>query len=181
MKKPEDNMDKVVKTPKVKVPKYKLISYTVKATIPTGMYANIQPEITVEAVSLEVAERAVMPHIEALFAKYREGDRPQLKKEDVKPGVVLVIPPTLPPQHTPETMQPVVKTGDVTPETVATTEPAIVLTVPFTRAKTAIESCTSIEGLALIEDQVGKSVKLIDSEKQILATEILKKRKTFNG
>jgi hypothetical protein len=128
MKKPENNMDKVVKIPKEKKPKYKLISYTVKAVIPTGIYANIQPEITVEAVSLEVAERAVMPHIEVLFAKYREGDRAPIKKEDIKPGKVIVVPPVvLPPQHTPETMQPVVKTGDVTPETTAST---IVLTVP---------------------------------------------------
>jgi hypothetical protein len=164
---------------KIKIPKYELLSYTVRATIPTGMYANIIPEITIKAATLEIAERAVMPHIEALFAKYREGDRAPIKKEDIKPGKVIVVPPVvLPPQHTPETMQPVVKTGDVTPETTAST---IVLTVPFTRAKTAIESCASLGALALIEEQVRVSPKLIDSEKQLLAPEILKKRKTFNG
>jgi hypothetical protein len=142
------------------------------------MYANIQPEITVEAVSLEVAERAVMPHIEALFAKYREEDRTTFGSVPRS-----IINPFAPVKNVVE--QAISQSVEVPKvETVVTTasvEPAIVMTVPFTRAKTAIESCTSIEALALIEDQVTKSVKLIDSEKQTLSVEILKKRKTFNG
>lgn len=49
-----------------------LKEYTLKATIPTGSYANIQPEITVEAESLEEAHAIVMPHIKGLFQQYSD-------------------------------------------------------------------------------------------------------------
>lgn len=45
---------------------------TISATIPTGSFANLSPSIEVEAESFEEAERLVMPHIEALSAKYGE-------------------------------------------------------------------------------------------------------------
>jgi hypothetical protein len=165
---------------KIKIPKYELLSYTVRATIPTGMYANIIPEITIKAATLEIAERAVMPHIEALFAKYREGV-PVNVNVPIRP----VVKPVAPAPVITEVKQAISQSVEVPKvETVVTTasaEPAIVLTVPFTRAKTAIESCASLGALALIEEQVRVSPKLIDSEKQLLAPEILKKRKTFNG
>ncbi len=142
----------VVKTKlkkKAKIPKFKLISYTIKATIPTGQYANIQPEVTVQAESIEAAERAVMPYIETLFARYRDGGVKPVEPTQVRP-----VNPVLPPQHTSND-----KVNVVTPT------PAIVLTVPFTRAKTALESCTSIEAYNLVLNQIRISTKLIDSEK----------------
>ena len=48
---------------------------------------------------------------------------------------------------------------------IAEPTPAIVLSAPFNRAKSAIESCKSLEALQLVSDQITKSVKLIDSEK----------------
>lgn len=145
----------------VKKPKFKLISYTLKAVIPTGQYANIQPEITVQAETIEAAERAVMPYIETLFAKYREG------------GVKPIVPNTSVP---PVSVVPVIPKDEnnkvnvilSTPATAATedgSEHSIVLTVPFNRAKSAIESCMSKEALKLVSDQVEKSAKLVDAEK----------------
>jgi hypothetical protein len=177
-KKPENNMDKVVKkTNKVKAKKVKLIRYTVKATIPTGAYANICPEVVVEAETLEQAERAVMPHIEALFAKYREGGEIKVNYPPVSPTIVYG-PATGP-------MTPKVYVGDdmsttITSSTTAVA-PAITMSEPFNRAKRAIEGCTTVEASQLIEDQVGKSVKLTGDEKQQLFTLVLLKRKEING
>ena len=49
-----------------------LQSYTIKATIPTGNYANIQPEITVTAGSMEEAKSVVMPHIQSMYREYSD-------------------------------------------------------------------------------------------------------------
>lgn len=46
------------------------MQFTLKATIPTGNYANLQPEITVEAESFEEAKAMAMPHIQSMFAEY---------------------------------------------------------------------------------------------------------------
>lgn len=50
----------------------KLKEFTVKATIPTGSYANIQPEITVEAESMGEAESFVMPQIQKMFQEFSD-------------------------------------------------------------------------------------------------------------
>ncbi len=94
------------KVAKVKAPKFKLLTYTLKAVIPTGQYANIQPEITVQAESIEIAERAVMPHIESLFARYREA------------GVLPIQTPLRPvvtPQNAPVASKPVAPVVPVAP------------------------------------------------------------------
>ena len=50
----------------------KLKEFTVKATIPTGSYANLQPEITVEAESMQEAEAYVMPQIQKMFQEFSD-------------------------------------------------------------------------------------------------------------
>lgn len=50
----------------------KLKEYTLKATIPTGNYANIQPEITVEADSIEEAQKTTLPHIKSMFSQFSD-------------------------------------------------------------------------------------------------------------
>lgn len=57
------------------------IKYTIAATIPTTQYGNLQPSIEVEADSIEEAQAATLPHIEALWAKY--GNKP-LETNDAK-------------------------------------------------------------------------------------------------
>lgn len=50
----------------------KIKQFSIKATIPTGSYANIQPEIVVETDSVEDAKRVAMPHIKSMFAEYSD-------------------------------------------------------------------------------------------------------------
>ncbi len=50
--------------------KVKLESYTMRATIPTGQYANLQPEITVSAETLHEAETEVLPYLKVLFQRF---------------------------------------------------------------------------------------------------------------
>lgn len=58
------------KTKKEVKPRVKLISYTLKAVIPTGQYANIQPEITVQAQTIGEAYAFITPHLEGLYKEY---------------------------------------------------------------------------------------------------------------
>lgn len=53
--------------PRTKKVKVKLVKYTMGATIPTGEYSNLRPEITVEAETLQEAEEFMIPYIEHLF------------------------------------------------------------------------------------------------------------------
>ena len=50
--------------------KVKLVSYSIKMVIPTGAYANIQPEIIVEAETPEQAESYIAPHMNRLWKEY---------------------------------------------------------------------------------------------------------------
>ncbi len=156
---------------KVKTPKFKLMSYTMKAVIPVGQYANIQPEITVQAVSMEAAERAVMPYIETLFAKYRDGGVKPIEPvvtRPVAPVVSKVVDPNASKVVDPNNTKVPVTAAEMSATSRAaeiTAQAPIPLTVPFNRAKGAIESCTSYEALKLVADQIEKSTKLIDAEK----------------
>lgn len=164
---------KIIK--KVKTSKFKLLTYTMKAIIPTGMYANLQPEITVQAETIEHAERAVMPYIEALFAKYREGGTPIATPQPAKPVTVQQAPRT-------ETVKQPVSEKPPKIETkieIGSNPPTIIFTVPYTRAKTAIDSCTSIEALKLVVDQVKKSVKITNPERLELVIMAEKKMANF--
>lgn len=179
-----------VKPKAVKKPKFKLISYTMKAVIPVGQYANIQPEVTVEAESIEAAERAVMPYIETLFAKYRDGGVKPIEPTVVRPVAPTNTGPTAPvaqrvgPVATPTVPKPPVTAPVATPAPVpapVAVAPVIPLTVPFNRAKGAIESCTSLDALRLVSDQVEKSTKLIDTEKVELKKLVTAKHEQLNG
>ena len=152
---------KVLKGSKKPESKFHLVSYTMKAVIPTGQYANIQPEITVQAETLEQAERAVMPYIETLFARYRDGGVRPI--EPTRPVVTPMAParavrPTFPTTPEPAPKHPVAPVAaPVAPKPQPTPAPApvapvapaapapapapaaIVLTVPFNRAKQALE------------------------------------------
>lgn len=182
---PKSKKQVVVPAPKKpKAPKFKLISYTLKAVIPVGQYANIQPEVTVQAATIEQAERAVMPYIETLFAKYRDGGvkpvepvvtRP-VAPTDMPPVTVVRAPMTVTPKF------PIAPTGSVSPTPDKDgVSPSIPLSVPFNRAKGAMESCMSAEALKLVSDQVEKSTKLIDTEKVELRKLAIAKLEKING
>ena len=156
--------EKKVKEPKVKVLTVELVSYSIKAVIPTGSYANIQPEIIVKAKNLEEASAFVLPHIDMLYRKYAPSLLPvvDLKKEIAKPTVIT--------------------TGEIKPESFSeNTGTTISVSAPFMKAEQAIGSCLSPEALQLIESQISKSVKLNNEEKfallklvEIKATELNK-------
>lgn len=174
----------------IKKPKFKLISYTLKAVIPTGQYANIQPEITVQAETIEAAERAVMPYIETLFAKYRDGGVKPVEPVVTRPVVSTPVPPislTNPAAQAPARNPVAHQVAQVPDHNLVAqvaqnqTSEAIVLTVPFNRAKSAIESCMSLEALKLVSDQIEKSTKLIDTEKVELKKLVTAKFEQLNG
>lgn len=58
------------KKEKVVKPKVELISYSMKMVIPTGNYANIQPEIVVRAGTVEEAHDYIAPHFNKLWKEY---------------------------------------------------------------------------------------------------------------
>jgi hypothetical protein len=156
MKKEQPKKEIVSAVVKEKKPKVELVTYTVKAIIPCGMYANIQPEVTVKAKTLEEAERAVMPHIEKLFAKYRDGNGTPPPEKPVV-GTILATSENKP------TFVPDTTNGVVVPT--APEQPKVVLAAPFERAKQRIEGCVTIEALNLVTQQVKKSEKLTEQEK----------------
>jgi hypothetical protein len=168
-----------------------LVTFSVKATIPTQMYGNIMPEIVVKARTIEDAKRAVMPIIEEMYAQYMEDSRDgrPLKfinkanvtaTEKIVPRGVLEKSSNTPGRATPP--------APVTPEKPQTPAQAsadalaedLAKSVAYTKAENAIKNSTSADALGMIEDQIQKSVKLTADEKPMLLTDVLKKRKEFD-
>ena len=142
----------------------KLISYEIKAVIPTGMYANIQPSIIVTAGSIDEAESVVLPYIDKLFEKYQE---------DSRDGRVAKFLAKNPNKATVTATETVMKLSPAT----GTKEDVSTVSEPFMKAKKAIDSAMSADALAIIEEQIQKSVKLTVDEKPVLLTQVLLKRK----
>lgn len=79
----------------VSTPTVTLMSYTMRAVIPTGPYANVQPEITVQAGSLDEAKDYILPHIDALYEKYlnlSDRPKPRVLVKEVLPVAQVVVP-----------------------------------------------------------------------------------------
>lgn len=182
-------------------PTVTLMNYTIKAVIPTGPYANVQPEITVQAPSLDEAKDYVLPHIDALFEKYLNlSDRPKPRVVDttpVKPVAPVVKEPmviTLTPVATSSTPEPtpIVVTESTSPNVVVeqfVPAPEVVepkkfeaeqpASTAFDKAKMAVESCRSIEALNMIAEKIEQSVKLDALDKADLSVLVEVKRKEF--
>ena len=47
-----------------------MVSYSIKMVIPTGQYANVQPEIVVKSGSIEAAHDFIAPHMNKLWKEY---------------------------------------------------------------------------------------------------------------
>ena len=69
-KKKHTSIPEAIKEVKAKKSTVKLVSYTIRATIATGPYSNICPEITVKAETIGDAANYIMGHIDSLFALY---------------------------------------------------------------------------------------------------------------
>jgi hypothetical protein len=134
----------------------KLVSFTMKAIIPTGVYANIQPEITVEAETLEQANNYVMPYIESLYAKYLN-----FNEKPIQPSHKVCATP-----------------APTAPAPVQPTTPSPAQSVSFIKATQAVNSCTTKEALSIVENQINVSNKLSNKEKAELL--LIVESKTFN-
>jgi len=139
----------------------KMISYSIKMVIPTGSYANIQPEIIVQASTPEEAHEYIAPHMNKLWKEYFMVNE---RREEIAP--------TAP-------------TGPTGPAPVcpvdAPCEPAPSSNVAVIKATQAIESCMSLEALDLIKNQVELSVKLSKEEKPKLRAMIVEKFNELNA
>ena len=137
-----------------------MVSYSIKMVIPTGAYANIQPEIVVKAGDMETAHAFIAPHINKLWKEY------YMVSERVSQ------PATKPVERAPESQK-------MTATAVSTPSPAS--SVALNKATQAIASCMSKEALDLISTQVEKSVKLTDEDKVTLRVLVAEKTKDFDG
>jgi hypothetical protein len=141
----------------------KMISYSIKMTIPTGPYANIQPEIVVKAGNPEDAHKYVAPHMNKLWREYfmiSERRNEVIEK----------------PKSTPEQKEtPKPKEETVTVESSPVSDTALV------KATQAIQSCMSSDALDLIIKQIGVSTKLTEEHKKSLLPLVEEKSKKLNG
>ena len=178
-KKVTDKLDVTKKeVKKMNTPKVELVTFTMRATIPTAMYANLLPEITVKAKTLDEAVAFVMPAIEDLIKKYQEDSRdgrpakmfrqdfplPDPKVEVVDLSKTVGTPATAP--IIPEKV----------PVTGAPTAPTPLHTPAYEKAKSAVVNAMSIEALEVIKNQIGVSVKLTDTEKKTLLETVVPAR-----
>lgn len=164
----------VVKEKKEKVvkPKVTMVSYSIKMVIPTGNYANIQPEIVVNAGTPEEAEAYIAPHMNKLWKEY-------YMVSERRPVVMTSASPEGIAKDKANKPSPTVQT--VTSETVnppvVKPEEAPMGSVAFVKASQAITSCLSTEALDTITAQVKKSVKLTDEDKDKLMVLIINRIK----
>jgi len=135
-----------------KVSKVELVSYSMNMTIPTGNYANIQPEITVKAQTIEEAHEYITPHMNKLWKEYYL--ILERKPEPVVKPVKTVNAPV--PAETQKAQ--VVATP-------AEAQKSPVASAAYDKATQAITSCLSLDALTLIEKQVKDSVKLEPGDK----------------
>lgn len=144
-------------------PSLKLVSYEIKAIIPTGPYANIQPTVVVQARNLEEASDYVIPHINKLFGEFLNRSE-RIKIVDgtgttIIPGnseINVYVKAKEVQTVDNNSGQPVVNA----PQNVPVTESQV-----FIKAKQAINACASPEALKMIRERIEKSEKLNDKEK----------------
>lgn len=167
----------VVKKPVTPKPVVEMVSYSIKMVIPTGQYANIQPEIIVKGGTIQEAHDFVAPHMNKLWKEYyMVGER---RPETQKPAVPLnsysnvqettTISTTVPDQmQLVKGISPDPKVMGEMPVGTGPTVPPPDSGVAFIKANQAIASCLSLDALELIQAQVIKSVKLSHEDKEAL-------------
>lgn len=175
--KPKEKIEKI-SLPKVEV---ELVTFSLKATIPTQQYGNIMPEFVVKSKSIRAAMDEIFPIMEHIYQEYAEiplnGKVPRFFKKEVivTEKIVNEIPVPQGKEDAAVNAQKVspVKTdkdGEKDPEPFVKTE-------PYIKAENAITSAQSIEALDLLEYKIKLSSKILDEDKPFLFTLILKKKK----
>ena len=144
-----------------------MVSYSMRMVIPTGDFANIQPEIIVKAGTMDKAHAYIAPHMNKLWKEYFN-----ISKRRVEP----VKKPVPTKTENTATATEVVEQNPTEPIATQTqVEPSPVSSVALTKATQAIQSCLSRDALDLIINQVKISVKLTDQDKIDLAGVIMVK------
>jgi len=144
-----------------------MVSYSMRMVIPTGDYANIQPEIIVKAGTMDEAHAYIAPHMNKLWKEYFN-----ISKRRVEP----VKKPVPTKTENTATATEIVEQNPTEPIATQTQEePSPVSSVALTKATQAIQSCLSLEALELIIQQVKVSVKLTEENKISLAGIIMEK------
>jgi len=178
----------------IKKVKYELLNFEIMATIPTQMYGNICPRISIKTGTIEDAKSIVVPFIEELYSSYAS-EGPDGKKANfvnkakvtieekfVDPKITNTAPtptqPVKPVQSVAQTVTPKAPEPKNEPVSEPDEDPTP-KTPAYIKAENAIKAAMSLEALGMIEDQIQKSVKLTAEEKPLLLTDVLKKRKEF--
>jgi hypothetical protein len=161
---------KMRKSATKKAPSVKMVTYSIKMTIPTAAYANIIPEIVVKGGSIEEAHNFVIPHMNRLWKEYYlVNERRAETNVGTGPGVYFAPSPI--DKHpaykdnisstTGTPIMTISDDGKIVPAPPASS-------VALIKATKAIESCLSLEALDIIDKQVANSVKLTDEDKAAL-------------
>ena len=163
---------KVAPKPKELKPLVELVSYSIKMVIPTGQYANIQPEIIVKSGSIQDAHDFIAPHMNKLWKEYFMVNerRPEPPKVNQAPLPA----PVTPAEKIAEDFGGKVIGGGLPAKPVEAVQPPE-SSVALIKATSAIQSCLSLDALELIESQVIKSVKLSHEDKETLMPLLEKK------
>lgn len=139
----------------------KMVTYSIKMTIPTGPYANIVPEIVVRGGSIEEAHNFIAPHMNKMWKEYY-----LVNERRPEPAPMPMPEFTLKPAPN---MSTTIGTPVATTSTPAMKEPEVeappASSVALIKATKAIESCLSVDALDIIANQVNVSVKLTDEDK----------------
>lgn len=162
---------------KEKKPKVTLVSYTIKATIPTGPYANVCPEITVKAPTIKDAENAVLPYIHEMITFFRDGGL-----KPISTPVITKVETPAPKTETSASNAKVEATTLRVETPVEADKTAIKApedkildgkSEPFKKAYSALKSNKTVDGLDVIMGQIRISKRLTDIEIEELSVHYL--------
>lgn len=177
--KEEKTTEVIASAPEVSTVKF--LTYKMSTTVKSGEYSNVIAEIYVEGGLLDEAEELLMRHIDAFREKYN----PTAKKLVVpalvapKPVVapVVLIAPVAPVAF----VVPVTATPPLPLASNVTSTVDMARSEAYLKARNAIQGAKSLATMEIIKNQIIKSIKLTDEEKQDVIAEYAIKIDELNG
>jgi len=160
-KKTDKKTVEVTPTMEVKPSFPTMSSFTIKATIPTGAYSNISPEMTFNDCSFDDVTKVIMPRMEDMFLRY-------LGFNDKVIAQQKLIEEALRKANTPTPVvpvAPVVTPTDSTKEVITGIQGA---SPSMANALKVVDEAKTVSALTLIKKSVADSVKLTVDEQNTL-------------